>query len=85
MMVEVKNANIEGPIPPAAMRVLFEPFERGELGDLGGASRARGLGLGLYIVEQIIHGHRGRIEVRSTERDGTTFTVHLPRAAATSS
>lgn len=37
------------------------------------------LGLGLYIAERIVHAHDGRIEVASSEADGTTFTVQLPR------
>ena len=37
------------------------------------------LGLGLYIAERIVHAHRGRIEVESSEAHGTTFSVHLPR------
>ena len=38
-----------------------------------------GLGLGLYIVDQIARGHGGRAQVRSTSAEGTTFTVTLPR------
>jgi len=39
------------------------------------------LGLGLYIADRIVHAHKGRIEVASSEERGTTFTVHLPRHA----
>lgn len=38
------------------------------------------LGLGLYIAERIVHAHGGRIEVESSEAQGTTFSVHLPRS-----
>jgi len=37
------------------------------------------LGLGLYIADRIVHAHKGRIEVVSSEERGTTFAVHLPR------
>ena len=38
------------------------------------------LGLGLYIADQIVQAHKGRIDVESSEERGTTFTVHLPRS-----
>jgi signal transduction histidine kinase len=43
-----------------------------------------GLGLGLYIAERIVSAHDGRIDVASSEMEGTTFTVHLPRKAVAS-
>ena len=60
-------------IPPEILPNLFEPFQmtRGE--------RSRGLGLGLFITEQIVLAHGGHVEVSSTEERGTTFVVHLPR------
>jgi PAS domain S-box-containing protein len=37
-----------------------------------------GLGLGLFIADQIVRMHGGRIEVESDEGAGATFTVRLP-------
>ncbi|HXU70704.1 MAG TPA: ATP-binding protein [Polyangia bacterium] len=66
------------PIAPDAQAALFEPFRSGAPRD--GASRPHGLGLGLYIVRQIVLAHGGAITCESSARDGTTFTVRLPRA-----
>ena len=45
-------------------------------------SRSRpGTGLGLTLVEAIVHAHKGRIAVTSTPNVGTTFTVTLPRVS----
>jgi PAS domain S-box-containing protein len=75
VVLQVRN---DGPaIPPELMAVLFEPFCRGSA--LRDASHARGLGLGLYIVRQIVTAHGGEVSVRSSGA-GTTFTVRLPRA-----
>jgi PAS domain S-box-containing protein len=74
-VVEVEN---EGPpIAPELMAVMFEPFCRGST--LRDSSHARGLGLGLFIVSQIVGAHGGTIEVDSGVARGTRFTVSLPR------
>jgi signal transduction histidine kinase len=39
----------------------------------------QGLGLGLFIVKQLVTGHEGTVVFRSSLADGTTFTVTLPR------
>jgi signal transduction histidine kinase len=68
-LLEVSN---RGPaIEPELAGRLFEPFRRGNRdGD------ARGLGLGLYIVREIVSAHGGTIEVRSTD-ERTSFRVRL--------
>jgi len=74
--LEVRNQG--EPIPAAVLPGLFEPFRRGEL---RGSRSTSGLGLGLYIVQQIATAHGGGVEVRSTHEEGTVFTVRLPRVA----
>jgi len=37
-----------------------------------------GLGIGLYLVREVVTRHGGRVWVESTERSGSTFYVHLP-------
>jgi signal transduction histidine kinase len=75
--VEVHNA---GPPIPAALRSrLFEPFHRAE-STAARPPRAGGLGLGLYIVGQIIQAHGGTVEVSSTVEEGTSFVLVLPRS-----
>ncbi|RKH14226.1 PAS domain-containing sensor histidine kinase [Corallococcus sp. CA047B] len=73
--LEVHNSGT--PIPPDVLPHLFNPFRRG-----GGGNTHGGLGLGLYIVEQVVKGHGGRIEVRSRASEGTTFRALLPRGAS---
>jgi PAS domain S-box-containing protein len=66
------------PIPPALLPHVFDPFR-------STADRTRqGLGLGLYIVQQIVLAHDGSITVSSREDTGTTFTVRLPRVPSAS-
>ncbi|MDY7227078.1 PAS domain-containing sensor histidine kinase [Hyalangium rubrum] len=70
--------NVGQPIPEALRPHLFEPFHHSE-GGPGRASRG-GLGLGLYIVAQIVQAHGGRIEVDSSSQEGTSFVLLLPRS-----
>ena len=66
------------PIAPHLLRQIFEPFERGDVaGNTWG-----GVGLGLYIVKQIVTSHGGTVAVRSATGEGTTFEVRLPARAA---
>jgi K+-sensing histidine kinase KdpD len=64
-----------GAIPPDLLPHIFDPFR----GSRHGRFQSRGLGLGLFIVREIVRAHGGRIELASSEADGTTFTLHLPR------
>jgi len=74
--VEVHN---EGPPIPEAQRAsIFEPFQRFAQEEASPRATS-GLGLGLFIVQQIVRAHGGTIEVRSREQEGTTFSLWLPR------
>ncbi|MFC6337758.1 sensor histidine kinase [Pseudomonas sp. CCM 7891] len=69
--------NYGTPIPQAALGSVFDPLVRSATEELGNTSTS--LGLGLFIVKEVVQAHRGTIEVASTETEGTTFTVVLPR------
>jgi signal transduction histidine kinase len=65
--------NTGAPIPPDKLDTLFDPYRRA-------TSSHGGVGLGLYIVDQIARAHDGTVQVSSTAEAGTTFTVRLPVA-----
>ncbi|WP_394844443.1 PAS domain-containing sensor histidine kinase [Pendulispora brunnea] len=56
---------------------IWDPFLRANDGQ-NAARPLRGLGLALYIVEQIVRAHGGTVNVQSGE-ETTTFTARLPR------
>jgi PAS domain S-box-containing protein len=72
--VEVHNA---GAIPSEVVPRLFEPMTGGQRP----RDRSRGLGLGLFIAQQIVDAHGGAIAVETSPEAGTTFTLSLPRQA----
>lgn len=76
-LLAVKN---RGPvIPPEQIASLFQPFTQGAAVDPQTTARPRGLGLGLYIVREIVSAHGGTISVDSSGDHGTTFLIRLPR------
>lgn len=74
--VQLSVANGGETIPPDMLDLMFEPLRRG--GVSGGELERASLGLGLFIVSQIIKAHAGTIRVDSV--DGrTTFNMRMPR------
>ena len=65
----------DGSISEELLPELFTPFRSPR------AQRAGGLGLGLFITQQIIVAHGGSVAVSSSEANGTTFSIRLPRRA----
>ncbi|MBC7692881.1 MAG: PAS domain-containing protein [Methylotenera sp.] len=60
-------------ISPKDVHKIFECYERGSTG-----MALAGMGLGLYIVRQIVHALGGQISVESELNVGTTFKVEIP-------
>ncbi|WP_029522546.1 ATP-binding protein [Persephonella sp. KM09-Lau-8] len=58
-------------IPEDMIEHIFDPFF---------TTKEKGTGLGLSVVSKIIKDHRGEIEVKSKENEGTEFVVKLPLA-----
>jgi len=77
------NAIIEvsdrGPgISDTDRRRIFEKFYRGA----GASLHRQGFGIGLSIVQELVHAHHGRVEVESVVGQGSTFRIVLPAHSA---
>lgn len=67
-------------IPQDVLPHIFEPFFSTKTGP--DESGKGGTGLGLSLCREIIEGHSGKIQVKSTVGKGTMFTIKLPVAPA---
>ncbi|HUF29187.1 MAG TPA: sensor histidine kinase [Gemmatimonadaceae bacterium] len=74
VVISVQN---EGPVIPREQ--LGEIFQAMKPDKPEGGRDRHHLGLGLYIVDRIVAAHGGSVDVSSSEEQGTTFTIHLPR------
>ncbi len=74
MLIWVKDSGIG--IPASEIPHVFERFYRVKTL----ASSLNGLGIGLYLVKEIVSRHNGRVWVESVEGQGSTFYVLLPLA-----
>ena len=71
--LQLEVANQGPPIAPANLARTFEPYWRPQNSKPGG-----GLGLGLYICDQIARAHGGELRVSSSAEQGTVFTATMP-------
>ncbi|QFT33421.1 PAS domain-containing hybrid sensor histidine kinase/response regulator [Roseibium porphyridii] len=76
ILVEIHDTGMG--IPKSKQKAIFQEFHR--LDD--GMRVAKGLGLGLSIVERISHVLKHPVELRSEAYKGSCFSVELPRSAA---
>ncbi len=75
--VEVQDA---GPGVPESLRPhVFDRFRR--RGPDAGAPTHDGAGLGLAIAQSLVRAHGGKLSLRATGADGSTFRIVLPTAA----
>lgn len=74
VLVEVQDTGIG--IPPRDIDSIFDRFYRS---DASRCAETGGVGLGLSIAKTIVEAADGDIDVQSTEGEGTTFTLRLPR------
>jgi signal transduction histidine kinase len=76
LRISVRDTGIG--VPPEDAERIFESFQQGKSGISG---KYQGTGLGLAISRQLVEMHGGRIWVKSTPGQGSTFTFTIPQRA----
>lgn len=79
VVLSVRNHGLS--IPDTEQKNLFDPLRRHVSNKSGELSVNKNLGLGLYIAKEVVTAHHGTIGFKSTEAEGTTFTVALPKSS----
>jgi len=72
LLIDFHNEGSE--IPANELNQIFEPFKRGS-----NSRNTKGHGVGLSLTRRIVQLHKGEIKVVSSEIEGTTFTLLLPK------
>ncbi|MEO7150710.1 MAG: sensor histidine kinase [Burkholderiaceae bacterium] len=81
IVVVVRNWGV--PIPADKMQVIFNPLVQLVSAESAPHDRpSTSMGLGLFIVREIVSAHGGSIAVASSAEEGTAFTLRIPRAPA---
>jgi len=75
--IGIRNKGL--PIEPELLAHLFDPFRRGTGAAATDRRAGRGLGLGLYIVDQIVKAHSGHAIATSSAEGGTELRIVIPR------
>ena len=70
--------NEGSPIPESALQTIFDLTRRRRKEDKNPEDESSHLGIGLFIVKEIVEAHSGKISVSSNATAGTTFVVSLP-------
>ena len=76
--VVIKVHNSGDLIARTMLASIFEPMVRKAVSGRED-TKSTSLGLGLHIAREVVLSHQGTLSVTSTEAEGTTFTVRLPR------
>jgi two-component system heavy metal sensor histidine kinase CusS len=78
--INIEVSDTGGGIAPEHLSKIFDRFYRADpsRSNISGSTGASGFGLGLAIVQGIIHLHAGKIDVASTLGKGTTVTLKFP-------
>jgi len=84
LTIILKVSNAGKPITASALQVIFEPLVQAPNAPDEPHERSKtSLGLGLFIVREIVRGHGGEVTVESSTEAGTVFTMTLPRQTET--
>jgi signal transduction histidine kinase len=75
-LIDVRDDGVG--VDPGAIETLFNRFSHGKAHTAAG-DRPR-YGIGLALVREIAHAHRGHITVAQTPGGGATFTLTIPAA-----